>query len=50
MGLVSGGMAIASCVVNDYFDLKIDASNAPDKPLPSGECRMSYAWCVCKLG
>ncbi|WIA21293.1 hypothetical protein OEZ85_000526 [Tetradesmus obliquus] len=36
MGLISGGMAIASCVVNDYFDLKIDASNAPDKPLPSG--------------
>jgi 4-hydroxybenzoate polyprenyltransferase len=38
MGLISGGMAIASCVVNDYFDLKIDASNAPDKPLPSGAC------------
>eukprot|EP00882_Tetradesmus_deserticola_P001428 GHRQ01001544.1.p1 GENE.GHRQ01001544.1~~GHRQ01001544.1.p1 ORF type:complete len:398 (+),score=162.08 GHRQ01001544.1:442-1635(+) len=36
MGLISGGMAVASCVVNDYFDLKIDASNAPDKPLPSG--------------
>jgi 4-hydroxybenzoate polyprenyltransferase len=36
MGLISGGMAIASCVVNDYFDMKIDASNAPDKPLPSG--------------
>lgn len=38
MGLISGGMAIASVVVNDYFDLKIDATNAPDKPLPSGEC------------
>lgn len=36
MGLISGGMAIASVVVNDYFDLKIDATNAPDKPLPSG--------------
>jgi 4-hydroxybenzoate polyprenyltransferase len=36
MGLISGGMVIASCVVNDYFDLKIDASNAPGKPLPSG--------------
>eukprot|EP00878_Enallax_costatus_P013516 GHUV01014131.1.p1 GENE.GHUV01014131.1~~GHUV01014131.1.p1 ORF type:complete len:323 (+),score=89.08 GHUV01014131.1:812-1780(+) len=36
MGLISGGMAVASVVVNDYFDLKIDATNAPDKPLPSG--------------
>jgi 4-hydroxybenzoate polyprenyltransferase len=36
MGAISGGIAIASVVVNDYFDLKIDATNAPDKPLPSG--------------
>jgi 4-hydroxybenzoate polyprenyltransferase len=40
MGLISGGMAVASCVVNDYFDLKIDASNAPDKPLPSGALQL----------
>eukprot|EP00775_Hariotina_reticulata_P009119 gene9119-9288_t len=36
MGLISGSIAVASVVVNDYFDLKIDATNAPDKPLPSG--------------
>lgn len=36
MSLISAGMAVASVVVNDYFDLKIDTTNAPDKPLPSG--------------
>jgi 4-hydroxybenzoate polyprenyltransferase len=41
MSLISAGMAVASVVVNDYFDLKLDASNAPDKPLPSGACGAS---------
>lgn len=36
MSLISAGIAVASVVVNDYFDLKLDATNAPDKPLPSG--------------
>lgn len=38
MSLISAGIAVASVVVNDYFDLKVDAQNAPDKPLPSGVC------------
>jgi 4-hydroxybenzoate polyprenyltransferase len=37
MSLISAGIAVASVVVNDYFDLKLDTTNAPDKPLPSGE-------------
>jgi 4-hydroxybenzoate polyprenyltransferase len=37
MSLISAGIAVASVVVNDYFDLKLDATNAPDKPLPSGK-------------
>jgi hypothetical protein len=36
MSLISAGIAVASVVVNDYFDLKLDSTNAPDKPLPSG--------------
>ncbi|KAK9838465.1 hypothetical protein WJX81_001046 [Elliptochloris bilobata] len=36
MALLSGGVAVASCVVNDYFDLRSDTINAPHKPLPSG--------------
>lgn len=36
MSLISAGIALASCVVNDYFDRLVDATNAPDKPLPSG--------------
>lgn len=36
MSLISAGIAVASVVVNDYFDLKLDTTNAPDKPLPSG--------------
>lgn len=37
MSLISAGIAVASVVVNDYFDLKLDTTNAPDKPLPSGK-------------
>ncbi|GBF96608.1 geranylgeranylglycerol-phosphate geranylgeranyltransferase [Raphidocelis subcapitata] len=36
MALLSGGIAVSSCVVNDYFDLRVDLRNAPDKPLASG--------------
>ncbi|KAF8056478.1 digeranylgeranylglyceryl phosphate synthase [Scenedesmus sp. PABB004] len=36
MAAISGAMAVASVVVNDYFDRAIDATNAPHKPLPSG--------------
>lgn len=36
ISLLSGGVAVASVVVNDYFDFKVDAANAPHKPLPSG--------------
>jgi 4-hydroxybenzoate polyprenyltransferase len=36
MSLVSGGVAVASVVVNDYFDYPVDLRNAPHKPLPSG--------------
>lgn len=36
VSLLSGGVAVASVVVNDYFDYKVDAQNAPTKPLPSG--------------
>lgn len=38
MSLMSGGVAVASVVVNDYFDYAagVDGVNAPDKPIPSG--------------
>lgn len=32
----TGAIALASMVVNDYFDRGADAVNAPHKPLPSG--------------
>ena len=31
MALLSGSVAVASCVVNDYFDLRTDTINAPHK-------------------
>lgn len=31
MALLSGGVAVASCVVNDYFDMRSDTINAPHK-------------------
>lgn len=38
MSLLSGGVAVASVIVNDYFDYAsgVDVTNAPSKPLPSG--------------
>lgn len=38
MGAVSAAIAMASCVLNDYFDFAagVDSLNAPTKPLPSG--------------
>jgi geranylgeranylglycerol-phosphate geranylgeranyltransferase len=36
-GFMAGFFLLASSMVlNDYFDLEIDAINAPDRPLPSG--------------
>lgn len=45
MSLVSGGVAVASCVVNDYFDFAsgVDVQNSPDKPLPSGRVKPDLA-------
>ena len=34
--LLSGGIAMSSCVINDYHDLEVDRVNAPGKPLASG--------------
>jgi 4-hydroxybenzoate polyprenyltransferase len=45
MSLISAGIAVASVVVNDYFDLKLDTTNAPDKPLPSGVCLPAVLLC-----
>jgi 4-hydroxybenzoate polyprenyltransferase len=45
MSLISAGIAVASVVVNDYFDLKLDATNAPDKPLPSGKLAAAAGCC-----
>ncbi|KAK9814843.1 hypothetical protein WJX72_012464 [[Myrmecia] bisecta] len=41
MSLLSSGVAVASVVVNDYFDFAsgVDGVNSPDKPLPSGTIR-----------
>ena len=38
MALLSGGVAVASCMVNDYFDMRSDTINAPHKvaPMPLG--------------
>ena len=33
----------AGNVVNDWYDVEIDAVNRPDRPLPSGEVRMATA-------
>jgi 4-hydroxybenzoate polyprenyltransferase len=46
MSLISAGIAVASVVVNDYFDLKLDTTNAPDKPLPSGNTPSLYTSCI----
>ncbi len=43
MSLVSGGVAVASVVVNDYFDYPVDLRNAPHKPLPSGRVKPDVA-------
>eukprot|EP00887_Chlorella_sp_A99_P000170 scaffold13.g170.t1 len=36
MAAASAGIALASCIVNDYFDARIDALNDASKPIPSG--------------
>ena len=45
MAAVSAAMAMASCLVNDYFDFAagIDGINTPTKPLPSGAVTPEHA-------
>lgn len=45
MALISGGVAVASVIVNDYFDFisGVDSINEPTKPLPSGLIRPDFA-------
>lgn len=43
MSLISGGVAVASVIVNDYFDYPVDLRNAPHKPLPSGRVKPDMA-------
>lgn len=43
MSLLSGGIAVSSCVFNDYFDIQVDMKNAPDKPLASGAVKPDAA-------
>ncbi len=43
VALLSGGVSVASVVINDYFDLRLDTKNAPHKPLPSGAVAVDKA-------
>eukprot|EP00210_Caulerpa_lentillifera_P008218 g7846.t1 len=45
MASISAGVAVASVIVNDYFDFisGVDSVNEPTKPLPSGVIRPDYA-------
>jgi len=45
---ISSSIALASCVVNDYFDFTtgLDTLNAPNKPLPSGAVASELALAV----
>lgn len=45
VSFVSGGVTIASVMINDYFDFinGVDRINSPDKPLPSGLIRPDIA-------
>jgi len=36
VALCSAGVALASCAINDYFDVRNDAVNDPSKPLVAG--------------
>lgn len=51
--MLSSGVAVASVVVNDYFDYAVDRINAPEKvlltthPLPSSCCMLFSALVNC---
>ena len=43
----SAGVALASCALNDYFDMRNDAINAPDKPLVRGTVQKDHVVLLC---
>jgi 4-hydroxybenzoate polyprenyltransferase len=47
---VAALLNVASNAVNQIFDIEIDRTNKPDRPLPSGALSISEAWIVTVLG
>ncbi|CAL8467253.1 g6789 [Coccomyxa elongata] len=43
MSAISGSIAVASCVLNDFFDYAVDVINEPNKPLPRGSVPLDGA-------
>lgn len=48
--LVAALLNVASNAVNQIFDVEIDRTNKPDRPLPAGSLTMAEAWTVTVLG
>jgi geranylgeranylglycerol-phosphate geranylgeranyltransferase len=47
--LSAGSIAAGGYAINDYFDVKIDAVNRPERPLPAGLVSATEAWWVWRL-
>lgn len=47
---VAALLNVASNAVNQIFDVEIDRTNKPDRPLPAGTLSMAEAWTVTVLG
>jgi 4-hydroxybenzoate polyprenyltransferase len=47
---VAALLNVASNAVNQIYDVEIDRTNKPDRPLPSGALSMAEAWTVTVLG
>lgn len=43
MALASALVAVGSCVLNDWFDLRVDRVNKPDSPLVQGKVQPQHA-------
>jgi geranylgeranylglycerol-phosphate geranylgeranyltransferase len=43
-GLTGGLVAAAANAINDYFDVEIDKTNKPSRPIPRGDATKNDAW------
>lgn len=44
--ITSGSLFLAGMALNDYFDFEIDKKERPNRPLPSGKIKKSYAFYI----